>query len=103
MPTVEEALQYMGYDYPDDVVTANVIRALATAEATLRGAVGDDVADLLPDDPRANELVLIYADDLFTNRGLSAKVSGATRRMVQDMELQLRMELRRKRAEVAGV
>lgn len=103
MPTVEEVLQYMGYDYPDDVVTANVTRALATAEATLRGAVGDDVDDLLPDDSRVKELVLIYADDLFTNRGLSAKVSGATRRMVQDMELQLCMELRRKRAEVAGV
>lgn len=103
MPTVEEVLQYMGYDYPDDVVTANATRALATAEATLRGAVGDDVTDLLPDDPRTKELVLIYADDLFTNRGLSAKVSRATRRMVQDMELQLCMELRRKRAEVAGV
>lgn len=102
MPTVEEAMDYLGIDYPDDVVTANVTRALGTAVKTLHGAVGEDVETLLPNDARAAELVLIYTDDLYSTRGVSAKVSGATRRLVQDMELQLRMELRRKRAEVAG-
>ena len=100
MPTLEEVMVYLGIDYPDDVSTANAEIALAAAKATLFGAVGDDVEDLLPGDPRAAELVMIYADDLYSNRGVSAKVSGATRRLVQDMELQLRMTLRRKRAEV---
>lgn len=94
MPTYEEALEYLGIDYADDVVKRNVTRALATAGATLRGAVGDDVETLLPGDPRVKELVLIYADDLYSNRGVAAKVSGATRRLVQTMELQLRLELR---------
>ena len=93
MVELAEAMTYLGIDYQDAVVTANVSRALATAERVLRGAVGEDVETLLPGDPRAKELVLIYLDDLYSNRGLSAKVSGATRRLVQSMELQLRLEL----------
>lgn len=97
MPTYEEALDYLGIDYADDVVKRNVTRALAAAAKTLRGAVGDDVETLLPDDSRVKELALIYTDDLYSNRGVAAKVSGATRRLVHTMELQLQMELRRAR------
>lgn len=93
MPTLEAALQYLGIDYEDEVTSANVTRALATARRVLFGAVGDDVLTYLPDDPRVAELVLIYMEDLYSQRGLSAKVSGAVRRQVADMELQLRLEL----------
>ena len=93
MPTIEEALLYKGIDYTDAVVEANANRAMATARQTVLGAVGDDVDVYLPNDPRVNELTLIYFDDLYSERGVSAKVSGATRRLVQDMELQLRLEL----------
>lgn len=104
MPTVDEALLYLGIDYADEVTEANVTRALATAVKTLHGAVGADVEALLPDDPRAKELVLIYLDDLYSTRGVSAKVSGATRQLVHTMELQLLLELRAARArEAAGV
>lgn len=97
MVTVEQALLHLGYDYKDDMVTAEVTRELRTAQATLRGAVGEDVETYLPDDPRADELVLIYLDDLHDNRGVSAKVSNATRLLVHSMEWQLRLELRRAR------
>lgn len=104
MPTIDEALQYLGIDYQDTQVLANVTRALATAARTLQGAVGADVFDLLPDDARAKELTLIYLDDLYSNRGESAKVSGATRKLVESMELQLRLELRAARSkEVSSV
>lgn len=99
MPTVEDALIYMGIDYVDDVVTKNATRALATAKETLLGAVGDDLEKYLPEDPRAAELVLIYTDDLYSNRGVSAKVSGATRQLVHTMEQQLLLDLRKKREE----
>lgn len=95
--TVEEAIQSLGIDYVDDMVTANVSRKLKAAEQTLFGAVGEDVFDLMPDEPRAIELLTTYLDDLYYNRGVSAKVSGATRRLVADMELQLQMELRKLR------
>ena len=97
MPTIDAntALTYLGIDYSDEVVLLNVNRALATARQTLFGAVGEDIDSFLPDDPRAVELVLIYLEDLYSQRGISAKVSGATRRLVSDMELQLRLELAR--------
>ena len=94
MPTLEDALAYLGIDYADSVINANVGRALATAAKILHGAVGADVLDYLPEDARVKELVLIYTEDLYSQRGLSAKVSNATRRLVTDMELQLRLELR---------
>ena len=95
MPTIEEALEYLGIDYADEVVTANVRRALEAAKANLHGSVGADVEKYLPDDARVPELVLIYTEDLYSERGVSAKVSNATRRLVANMELQLRLELRR--------
>lgn len=95
MPTIEEALEYLGIDYADEVVTANVRRALEAAKAHLRGAVGADVEEHLPNDARVSELVLAYTDDLYSERGVSAKLSNATRRLVENMELQLRLELRR--------
>jgi hypothetical protein len=102
VPTYEEALAYLGIDYPDEVVQRNVNRALATAQKTLLGAVGDDVEQYLPDDPRVKEVVLIYTDDLYSNRGVSAKVSGATRKLVFDMVQQLRLELRMAREEAGA-
>lgn len=101
MPTIEEVMAYLGIDYPDEVTTRNATRARATAIKTLHGAVGEDVEQLLPGDERATEIVLIFADDLYSQRGISAKVSGATRQLVSDMIMQLQMELRIKREEAA--
>ena len=101
MPTFEEALNYLGIDEVDDMIRANVNRALATAAQTLKGAVGNDVEALLPGDPRAKELILIYADDLYSERGVGAKVSAATRQLVHTMEWQLKLELRRAREAMA--
>lgn len=102
MPTIEDALNYIGIDYTDAMVEANASRALKAARATVLGAVGKDVETYLPDDPRVDEMILIFFEDLYSQRGVSAKVSGATRRLVFDMEWQLKMELRQKREE-AGV
>lgn len=102
MPTIEDCLAYLGIDYADDLVRKNVTRALATAVKVLHGAVGEDVDTLMPNDSRAQELVLIYMDDLYSEKGVSAKVSGATRRMVADMEMQLRLELRAHREEAGA-
>ena len=103
MVTIDDALTYLGVDYADDAVTANVQRALNTAQKTLKGAIGADWETYLPDDPRADQLVLIYLDDLYSDRGVvSSKTSSTTRRLVADMELQLRMELRQAK-EAAGV
>lgn len=101
MPTIEDVLTYLGIDYPDDVTRKNATRALRTAIKTLHGAVGEDVEKLLPNDERATEIVLMFADDLYSQRGTSAKVSNATRQLANDMIMQLQMELRTKREEAA--
>lgn len=102
MVTYDEALVHLGIDYPDDSTKKIVTQKLASAVQTLRGAVGDDVETLMPNDARAKELVITYLDDLYSNRGVSAKVSGAVRRSVQTMETQLQMELRRLRKEAGS-
>lgn len=98
--TVDQALIYLGYevtDAQDPVVFANVSRLLSAAEATLRGAVGDDVFELMPTDPRVDELICEYMDDLHSMGGIVSKVSSAVRHMTNTMELQLRLELGRLR------
>lgn len=104
MPTIEDALLYLGIDYADEMVTANVTRALNDAKGYLRSAVGEDVFDLLPEDPKVGRLVLTYLQELYDERSTtSAKSGNAKREMVNSMEWQLRMELARKREEAVGV
>lgn len=105
MLTIDDALLYLGIDYADKMVTSNVARALETAKGYLQSAVGADIFDLLPDDPKADQLLLAYLQDLYDERGTSAKVGNAKREMVHSMEWQLRLELAAMRdaAEAAGV
>ena len=97
MPTELEVMNYMGIDYADDMVKANINRAIRTADAYLKGAIGEDYPK---DDPRAKELSLIFIADLYDNRGVIEKVSGNVRRLVDDMILQLKLELMRSAEEV---
>lgn len=103
MPTIEDFLQYLGYDEVDEVVTRNATNALAGAKSYVKRAVGDDVFELLPEDPTVIELVKIFGKDLYDERGsTSAKAGNAQRAMVQSMMLQLRLELSRKREEATA-
>lgn len=90
--TIDEALAYLGIDYADDMVRNNIERAIKTADAYLKGSVGEDYP---VDDPRSKELALIIISDLYDKRGLISTVSGNTRKLVDDLSLQLRLELRR--------
>ena len=97
-PTIDDLKAYSGIDYADEMVTKNLTRALGAAINLTKGGIADDLDTVLADDERVSLLVLVYADDLYSGRGVvnsdSAKVSGATRRMVNDLETQLRMEYR---------
>lgn len=103
MPTIEDLKAYCGIDYADAMVEKNATRALNAAINMVKGSIAADIDTVLPEDERVAELVLIYAEDLYSGRGTlnsdSAKVSGATRRLVNDIETQLRMEYRLKKEE----
>lgn len=94
--SVDEVLAYMGIDYADDMVTANIQRAIKTADYYLKGSIGENYP---VEDPRSKELALIIVADLYDNRSLQAlgggSISSNTRKLVEDMSLQLRLELRR--------
>ena len=90
--SVDEVKEYLGIDYADEMVERNIDRAIKTADAYLKGSIGENYPT---DDPRAKELALIIISDLYDNRGFNSTVSGNTRRLVDDLSLQLRLELRR--------
>lgn len=93
---VYDFLLYLGYDHElisdDEMILKNAERSLKSAVRFAEGAVGTGFT--LGEDERYDELVFIYAEDLFNNRGVSAKVSGATRLLVHGLEQQLRLKLR---------
>ena len=91
--SVDEVLAYLGIDYADDMVTKNINRLIYTADAYLKGAVGDNYP---VDSPKAKEIALIVISDLYDTRGVHPS-SGANsmRRLLEDLILQLKLELRR--------
>ena len=90
--SVDEVLAYLGIDYSDDMVNKNIERTIKTADAYLKGSIGENYP---VEDPRSKELALIIISDLYDNRGFNSTISGNTRRLVDDLSLQLRLELRR--------
>ena len=103
MLTVEDALRHLGYDEPDETIGRTVTDELAEVKAYLQGAVGVDIFELMPEDPRVDTLMKAYLDDLHDDRGTtSAKAGNAKRGMIHSTEWQLRLELVRKREELEG-
>lgn len=101
-PSTEELLRYLGIDYADEVVTANVESAFTDALIYIQSAIGEDLFDYLPDDRKVWRLVKIYTQELYDERGTtSAKANNAKREMVHSLELQLRLELSRAREAAA--
>lgn len=97
MPTIQDVKDHLGIDYTDEMTERNIARCINTADAYLKGSIGKNYPT---DDPRAIEIALILIDDLYDKRGMIEKVAGNVRRLVDDMSLQLRLELRSKGEEV---
>ena len=95
MVTINDAAQHIGIDYLDDGMTAaNLQRALDSAIYRLYGSVGRDVEKYLDGDPRVAQLVLIYTEEGYDNHPGSAKQDAAKNHLRDNLELQLRLELR---------
>lgn len=90
--TVQQLYDYMGIDETDPQVTANALRAVTTANAYMKSAIGDDYN---AEEPKAVELALMVAGDLYDTRGTQDKAAPNIRRLYMDLCDQLRLELRR--------
>lgn len=100
MVTINDAAQHVGIDYLEDEMTrANLQRALDSAIYRLYGSVGRDAEYYLDGDPRMNQLVLIYTEEIYDNHPGSAKQDSAKNHLRDNLELQLRLELRTLREE----
>ena len=89
---IDEVKNHLGIDYTDDMTESNINRMIKTADAYLKGSIGENYP---AEDPRSKELALIIVADLYDNRGMTSTISGNTRRLVDDLSLQLRLELGR--------
>lgn len=86
-----DLLDYLGFDYADDMVKKNINRAINTADGELR----ESVADNYPvDHPLTKELALIYASNAYENRG-NVSLSNNERKLADEYALKLRLYLRR--------
>lgn len=92
MVSVTDVKNYLGIDYSDEMIDANINRMIKSADSYLKGAIGEDYPS---EDPRAVELALMIISDLYDNRDLADKSSGNVRRFIQDATLQLKLELQR--------
>ena len=91
MLTIQTVKDHLGIDYEDEMVTRTLERLMKVADSELVGSLGKNYPK---EDPRAEELALMIIEDLYSNRGITDKVSGNIRRMLIDFSTQLRVEMR---------
>lgn len=89
--TMETLRDHLGIDYEDPSTTRILSRLLNVADKYMIGALGEHYP---AEDERVIQAQLMICDDLFSSRGVSDKVSGATRRLLDNLLLQVRLEMR---------
>lgn len=89
--TMETLRDHLGIDYEDPSTSRILSRLLKVADHYMIGALGTSYP---AEDERVIQGQLMICDDLFSSRGVSDKVSGATRKMLDNLLLQVRLEMR---------
>ena len=89
--SVQDVKDYLGIDFADDATDRLVTAMVSTTDAYMRGALG---ANYPTEDERVKMVAKIIISDLYEHRDLSDKVTGATRRLVNSMLQQVRLEMR---------
>lgn len=89
--TMESLRDHLGIDYEDPSTARILSRLLSVADRYMVGALGTGYP---AEDERVIQAQLMICDDLFSTRGTSDKVSGATRRLLDNLLLQVRLEMR---------
>lgn len=91
---VQDAFDYMGIDYADDMVTRRVTSLISLAESYLESAIGKDYMHRLDAGvlDKVKELSLMLIADLYTLRGHSVKEEASARRLFSSMLLQLQID-----------
>ena len=89
--TMETLRDHLGIDYEDPSTSRILSRLLSVADKYMVGALGTGYP---AEDERVIQGQLMICDALFSTSGTSDKVSGATRKMLDNLLLQVRLEMR---------
>ena len=89
--TAQDVYRHLGLDFVDTDVSLNIEALIATANAYMIGALGENYPT---NDARVIEVQKLLISDLYEHRELSDRVSNATRRLVDSMLLQVKLEMR---------
>lgn len=89
--TMESLRDHLGIDYEDPSTARILSRLLSVADKYMVGALGTGYP---AEDERVIQAQLMICDDLFSTRGTTDKVSGATERMFKGLLLQVRLDMR---------
>lgn len=89
---IQAVRDYLGIeDDNDDLINRNITRQLAAADRFLQGAIHTAYDR---SDPRAKELTVMIAAELYDNRGVMSRRSGeAFRRLAHEFAQQIRLEM----------
>jgi hypothetical protein len=90
--TVGELRDFLGIDYEDEMVDANIQLCINSALAWADGGVCRNFEDLFGGDARARQLMLVVAGDFYNNRDYEGKYSGLRSRLITDIVTQLKVE-----------
>ncbi len=95
--TLEEVCDYLGFLIEeveeDKVVKRNILRLIKFSNQYLKGAIGEEYP---VEDERAKQIALLVISELYEYRDLDSKnISNTTRKILNDLELQLKMEIRK--------
>jgi hypothetical protein len=99
--SMQEVCDYMGFvvsEVEEDlIIKRNILRLISFSDSYLKGAIGKDYPT---DDERAKQIALLVISDLYEYRNLDSKnISNTVRKIINDIELQLKLELRNRRVE----
>ena len=95
--SIEEVCDYKGFLVEeveeDKVIKRNIIRLINFSNLYLQGAIGKNYPT---EDERAKQIALLVISDLYDYRDLDSKnISNTTRKILNDLEWQLKMEMRK--------
>lgn len=97
--TIEEVCDYMGYLVEEveaeesKIVKRNILRLIKFSDLYLQGAIGKNYPK---EDERAKQIALLVISDLYEYRELDSKnITNTTRKLLNDLEWQLKMEMRK--------
>ena len=97
--SIEEVCDHLGFDAieveaeENQPTKRNIIRLIKFSDMYLQGAIGKNYPK---EDERAKQIALLVISDLYDYRDLdSKKITNTTRKLLNDLEWQLKTEMRK--------